>query len=82
VAVTAYLGIVATAVVYGAYVLGLRHAGATAAALAVVLEPLTATVLSVAFHGERLTAAGVAGAVLIAGALALYYLPGGRTLSR
>jgi DME family drug/metabolite transporter len=82
VAVAAYLGIVATAVVYGAYVLGLRHAGATAAALAIVLEPLTATVLSVAFHGERLTAAGVAGAVLIAGALTLYYLPGGRTFGR
>ncbi len=43
-----------------------------------MLEPLTATVLAVAFHGERLTAAGVAGAVLIAGALALYHAPSRR----
>ena len=46
--------------VCGAYFLGVRHAGATAAALATVLEPLTATLLSVGFHGERLTGASVA----------------------
>jgi drug/metabolite transporter, DME family len=71
----AYLGVVPTAVAYGALVAGLRRAGATAAALATVLEPLTATLLAVACHGERLSAAGVAGAVLVAGALALYSLP-------
>jgi DME family drug/metabolite transporter len=71
----AYLGVVPTAVAYGALVAGLRRAGATAAALSTVLEPLTATLLAVAFHGERLTAAGIAGAVLVAGALALYSLP-------
>jgi DME family drug/metabolite transporter len=81
-ALVAYLGVVPTAIAYGAYVLGLRRAGATAAALATVLEPLTATLLAVAFHGERLAAAGIVGAAIIAGALALYYLPGGRTLSR
>jgi drug/metabolite transporter, DME family len=70
-ALTAYLGLVPTALAYGAYFLGLRHATATAAALATMLEPLTATLLAVAFHGERLTAAGLAGAVLIAVALAL-----------
>jgi drug/metabolite transporter, DME family len=69
-----YLGVVPTAVAYGAYMLGLRHAGPTAAALATMLEPLTATVLAVAFHGERLGSAGVAGALLIALALGLYYL--------
>ncbi|MPZ83039.1 MAG: EamA family transporter [Actinophytocola sp.] len=74
-ALVAYLGVVPTAVAYGAYFLGLRHASATAAALATMLEPLTATLLAVAFHDERLTAAGVGGAVLIAGALALYYVP-------
>lgn len=73
-ALVAYLGVVPTAVAYGAYFLGLRHAGATAAALATMLEPLTATLLSVAFHGERLTAVGVGGAVLIACALALHYV--------
>jgi drug/metabolite transporter (DMT)-like permease len=35
-----------------------------------MLEPLTATALAVTLHGETLTAAGVAGAALIAAALA------------
>jgi drug/metabolite transporter, DME family len=78
VALVGYLGVVPTAVAYGAYFVGLRHAGAVAAALAIVLEPLTATLLAVTFHGERLTAAGVFGATLIAGALALYYAPSRR----
>jgi DME family drug/metabolite transporter len=73
-ALIAYLGVVPTAAAYGAFILGLRHASATAAALATLLEPLTATVLAVALHGERLTFAGMVGALLIAGALALYYL--------
>ncbi|HEX2131183.1 MAG TPA: DMT family transporter [Actinophytocola sp.] len=68
---TAYIGVVPTAVAYGAYVLGLRHATATAAALATMLEPLTATLLAVAFHDETLTPAGFVGAALIGGALAL-----------
>lgn len=70
----AYLGIVPTAIAYGAYFVGLRHAHPTAAALATMLEPLTATLLAVGWYGEELTAAGVLGAALIAGALALHYL--------
>jgi DME family drug/metabolite transporter len=73
-ALIGFLGVVPTALAYGSYFLGLRHAHPTAAALATMLEPLTATVLAVALHGERLTTAGVIGALLIAGALALYYL--------
>jgi DME family drug/metabolite transporter len=73
-ALVLYLGLVPTAVAYGAYFLGLRHARPTAAALATMLEPLTATLLAVAWYGERLTAAGVLGALLIAGGLAIYYL--------
>lgn len=69
VALIGYLGIVPTALAYGAYFLGLRRAGATAAALSTMLEPLTATVLAVLFHGERMTVAGVVGAVLIGGSL-------------
>ncbi|HEX6357521.1 DMT family transporter [Actinophytocola sp.] len=76
-ALIGFLGLVPTALAYGSYFLGLRHAHPTAAALATMLEPLTATVLAVALHGERLTAAGVVGALLIAGALALYYLAPG-----
>jgi DME family drug/metabolite transporter len=69
-----FLGVVPTAVAYGAFFLGLRHAHPTAAALAAMLEPLTATVLAVLLNGERLTAAGIVGTLLISGALALYYL--------
>lgn len=71
---TAYLGVVPTAVAYGAYFLGLRHAHPTAAALATMLEPLTATLLAVAWHGDRLGLAGVLGATLICAALAAFYL--------
>jgi drug/metabolite transporter (DMT)-like permease len=39
-----------------------------------LLEPLTATLLAVGLRDERLTAAGVVGAALIAGALLLHYL--------
>jgi drug/metabolite transporter, DME family len=73
-ALVLYLGVVPTAVAYAAYFFGLRHAHPTAAALATMLEPLTATVLAVAFHGERIGTAGVVGALLIASALGLYYL--------
>jgi DME family drug/metabolite transporter len=69
-----FLGVIPTAVAYGAFFLGLRHAHPTAAALAVMLEPLTATVLAVLINGERLSPGGVVGTLLISGALALYYL--------
>jgi DME family drug/metabolite transporter len=49
----AYLGLVPTAVAYGAYFAGLRHTHPTAAALATMLEPLTATVLAVVVAGAR-----------------------------
>jgi DME family drug/metabolite transporter len=67
----AFLGVVPTAVAYGAYFLGLRHAHPTAAALATMLEPLTATALAVTLHDETLTVAGAVGAGLIAVALAI-----------
>lgn len=73
-ALAAFLGTVPTAVAYGAYFVGLRHAHPTAAALATMLEPLTATILAVTLHDERLTTAGLAGAALICAALGLYYL--------
>jgi DME family drug/metabolite transporter len=69
-----YLGVVPTALAYGAYFLGLRHAHPTAAALASMLEPLTATLLAVGLNGERLSATGILGALLIAGALGGFYL--------
>jgi DME family drug/metabolite transporter len=86
-----FLGAVPTAVAYGCYLVALRQANPVAAALAAVLEPLTATVLSVAFFGERLGTVGIIGAVLLGAALVVNYsaqsgsaqgepaLPGSRT---
>ncbi|OLF04513.1 DMT family transporter, partial [Actinophytocola xanthii] len=64
-----FIGVVPTAVAYGVYALGARTAGASSAALAAMLEPLTATLLAVGLRGERLSLAGIAGAVLVAAAL-------------
>lgn len=66
-----YLGGVTTAAAYAAYTTGLREVSATTAGLLSLLEPLTATLLGVLVFGERLGAAGTAGALLILGALAL-----------
>ncbi|MQA09222.1 MAG: EamA family transporter [Pseudonocardiaceae bacterium] len=73
-----FLGAVPTAIAYGAYFAGLRHAQPVVAALSVLLEPLTATVLSVILLGDRLGVAGTLGAVLLCAALALNYLPARR----
>ena len=58
----AVLAIGPTAVAYTLYFRGLRTAPASTAALLSLLEPLTATVLSVLFLGNRLSPAGMAGA--------------------
>jgi DME family drug/metabolite transporter len=69
----AFLGLVPTAVAYGSYLFALRQANPVAAALAAVLEPLTATVLSVLLFDEQLSTVGIAGAGLLAVALAVNY---------
>ncbi len=56
-----------------AYVLlfaGLRTTASGSAAVATLLEPVTAVVIAVLLLGETLTAAGVAGALLILAAIA------------
>ncbi|RZS45119.1 DME family drug/metabolite transporter [Herbihabitans rhizosphaerae] len=77
-AAVAFLGLVPTAIAYGAYFAGLRRGNAVAAALAAMLEPLTATVLSVLLLHERLTGLGMIGAALLLGALLVSYLPRSR----
>jgi DME family drug/metabolite transporter len=72
-ATAVFLGAVPTAIAYGSYLLALRQANPVAAALAAVLEPLTATVLSVAFFDERLGTVGIIGAVLLGVALVVNY---------
>ncbi len=66
-----YLGAVTTAGAYAIYTIGLRDVPASAAGVASLAEPLTATLLGVVLFGERLGIAGVIGAVLLFTALAL-----------
>ena len=72
-----YLGAVPTALAYTFYTRGLRRTSATAAGLAALLEPLTATILGVVLFGERLGIAGVAGGALLVAALGLLSFRGG-----
>ena len=60
------LGIGPTALPYTLYYRGLRSASPTTAALLTLLEPLTAALLGAAMLGDRLSALGIAGAVLLA----------------
>jgi DME family drug/metabolite transporter len=71
-----YLGAVPTALAYAFYTSGMRHTSATAAGLAALLEPLTATILGVVLFGEHLGLAGAVGAGLLVAALGLLTLRG------
>jgi DME family drug/metabolite transporter len=65
----AALGIGPTAVAYTLYFRGLRKASASSAALLSLLEPLTAAVLAALVLGNRLSAIGIAGAVMLLAAV-------------
>jgi DME family drug/metabolite transporter len=65
----AALGIGPTAVAYTLYFRGLRKASASTAALLSLLEPLTAAVLAALVLGNRLSATGIAGAVMLLAAV-------------
>lgn len=65
-----YMGTVPTALAYGLFVLGMRTLPAPVASVIVLLEPLTASVLSWALFGERLSPIGIAGAMLLLTAIA------------
>ncbi|NIJ11193.1 DME family drug/metabolite transporter [Saccharomonospora amisosensis] len=73
-AVAAYLGVVPTALAYLAYFRGLRRSQPVLAALAALLEPLTAALLAAVLLGERLGVLGWCGAALLAGTIAASYL--------
>ncbi|MFJ2591274.1 DMT family transporter [Streptomyces sp. NPDC087538] len=60
-----FLGLVPTAVAYTSYFAGLHHAGAAAGVVAVLLEPLTATLLAVLLGHDRLGGAQILGAFLV-----------------
>ena len=66
----AALGIGPTAVAYTLYFRGLRKAPASTAALLSLIEPLAAAVLAALVLGNRLSATGIAGAVILLAAVA------------
>ncbi|WP_083666304.1 DMT family transporter [Saccharomonospora sp. CUA-673] len=70
-AAAGYLGAVPTALAYAAYFRGLAVAQPVLAALAALLEPLTATVLAVVLFGDALGVAGWCGAALLLSAVAV-----------
>jgi drug/metabolite transporter, DME family len=65
----AALGTGPTAVAYTLYFRGLRRASASTAALLSLIEPLTAAVLAALVLGNRLSATGIAGAVMLLAAV-------------
>lgn len=72
-----YLGAVTTAGAYALYTAGLRRVSASAAGVASLLEPLTATLLGVIVFGEPLGVSGWVGAALLLVAFALLVIPDG-----
>lgn len=69
-----YLGAVPTALGYALFLTGMRSTPATVATIVTLLEPLTATLLAWVLFGERLTALGIVGALLLLGALVILSL--------
>lgn len=60
-----FLGLVPTAIAYSSYFTGLRCTGPRAAIIALLLEPLTATLLATLVNKEHLSGAQMLGALLI-----------------
>ncbi|MEV8607780.1 EamA family transporter [Amycolatopsis sp. NPDC051373] len=71
--VAVYFGVVPTALAYAAYFKGLTTAHPVLGALSALLEPLTATILSVAVLHDHLSPQAWGGAALLTAALAVGY---------
>ena len=65
----AYMGVVTLALAYVLLFAGLRTTGTGSAAVATLLEPVTAVVIAVLVLGETLTPAGAVGCLLIVAAI-------------
>jgi DME family drug/metabolite transporter len=66
-----YLGLIPTGLAYTFYFVGLRHTSATVAGIAVLLEPLTATLLGTLFFNEPMGLINKFGALLVLVAIIL-----------
>ena len=60
-----YLGVFPSVTAYALFLRGMRVTSATAASILVLLEPLVAALLAAAIFGERLSALGVVGGILM-----------------
>ncbi len=60
-----YLGVVTSGLAYGIYMLGIRYTSATVAGIAVLLEPLTASLLGIFAFQEPIGWSGLWGALLL-----------------
>ncbi len=70
----AYLGLGPTALAYALFYAGMRATAATAASIASLMEPLTATLLAVLVFGEAFTLqSGLGAALLLAAMMVLVY---------
>lgn len=74
VAVILFTAIVTTALAFVALMWGQARVTATEAAIILAFEPMAASITSIAFDHERVTAAFIAGALLIVGAMILSQL--------
>lgn len=70
-----YTGVVSTGIGFTLQIMGQRHARASIAAMIMSLEALWGAVGGALFLGERLTAAGMAGAVLMMAGILVAQLP-------
>ncbi|MEA5466132.1 DMT family transporter [Leptothoe sp. PORK10 BA2] len=75
-----YLGIITSSFAYGIYMLGIRHTPATVAGIAVLLEPLTASLLGIFVFKEPMGWSSILGALLLMGGI-LYAQTGNATKS-
>jgi DME family drug/metabolite transporter len=70
----AYLGLFPTAVGYGIFFMGMRTTSASAASIATLVEPLTATLIAVTLLHEPLSPQALLGSGLLLGAMGLLVL--------
>ena len=71
-----------TVLAIGLFLVGLRRVGPASASIASTFEPVVTVVLAIAFLGDRLATAQLAGGALVVAAVVLLQLPTGRVSLR
>jgi DME family drug/metabolite transporter len=76
------LGAVPTGLAYGLYFRALRQVGAATGAVLALLEPLSGALLAAVLLGDRLSPSGMAGAIMLGGAMIMASSPPQRVTRR